>query len=257
MEWTMLKRRIIPVELLHQGRLVKTVAFGAFRDVGDPLKSSQVYSDQDADELILLNIDRKHRDPRETARYLRDIAGKCFMPIAAGGGVRTIDDAKLLFEAGADKVVVNTAAYSDSELLAGIVSRWGGQALVVSVDVSRCLAEGQYVLKSNCGMKEETVGVVEHVRTMIGLGVGEILINSIDNDGAMNGYDLALIRLLRPVCSVPMIVCGGAGNYLHLKDAFELGVNAVACGSLFNFGDNNPLRAKAFLKNYNVPLKRV
>lgn len=252
----MLKRRIIPVELLRQGRLVKTVAFGAFRDVGDPLKSSQVYSDQDADELFLLNIDREHRDPCETARTLHDIAGKCFMPIAVGGGVRTIDDAKLLFEAGADKVVVNTAAYSDPALLAGIISRWGGQALVVSIDVS-CLAEGRYVLKSECGRQAEAVGAVEHVQAMIGMGAGEILINSIDNDGAMNGYDLALIRLLRPVCSVPMIVCGGAGNYLHLKDAFELGVNAVACGSLFNFGDNNPLRAKAFLKNYNVPLKRI
>ncbi len=252
----MLKRRIIPIELLHQGRLVKTVAFGEFRDVGDPLKSSHVYSDQDADELILLNIYRERRDACETAHYLRDITAKCFMPIAAGGGIRCLEDAALLFEAGADKVVVNTAAYSDPALLSGIVSRWGGQALVVSVDVS-CVAEGKYVAKSECGRKKEAVDVVEHVCSMIGIGAGEILINSIDNDGSMNGYDLALIGLLRPVCTTPLIVCGGAGHYLHLKDAFELGVDAVACGSLFNFGDNSPLRAKSFLKNYNVPLKKI
>jgi imidazole glycerol-phosphate synthase subunit HisF len=252
----MLKRRIIPVELLHHGRLVKSVAFGAFRDVGDPLKSSQVYSDQDADELILLNIDRGQRDPLDTARYLRAIAGKCFMPIAVGGGVRSIEDAALLFEAGADKVVVNTAAYTDPDLVAGIISRWGTQALVVSIDASR-LGAGQYAVKSNCGRRDEPIGLVEHIRIMAGIGVGEILINSIDNDGAMNGYDMALIGLVRPACTAPLIACGGAGHYLHLKDAFELGVNAVACGSLFNFGDNNPLRAKSFLKNYNVPLKQI
>lgn len=252
----MLKRRIIPVELLHRGRLVKTVAFGAFRDVGDPLKSSQVYSDQDADELILLNIDRERRDPRETAVILRDIVSKCFMPIAVGGGVRCIDGAALLFEAGADKVVVNTAAYRDSALLDGIISRWGGQALVVSIDVAR-VATGGYVAKSECGRTEEAVDLMQHVASVIDAGVGEVLINSIDNDGAMAGYDLALIDLIRPACPVPLIVCGGAGQYLHLKEAFERGANAVACGSLFNFGDNNPLRVKSFLKNYNVPLKQI
>ena len=256
MEHLLLKRRIIPVELLLKGRLVKTVAFGTFRDVGDPVKSSQIYSDQDADELLLLNIDREHRDPRETARYLRDIASRCFMPIAVGGGVRAIGDAQLLFEAGADKVVVNTASYSDHVLLAEIADRWGSQALVVSVDVA-FTTEGNYVLKSDCGRKEQATGLIEHVQAMVDIGAGEILINSIDNDGAMNGYDLALLGLLRAVCSVPMIICGGAGHYMHLKEAFELDVNAVACGSLFNFGDNNPLRAKSFLKNYGVPLKRL
>jgi cyclase len=252
----MLKRRIIPVELLHRGRLVKTLAFGPFRDVGDPVKSSQIYSDQDADELILLNIDRERRDPSETARYLSNICDKCFMPIAVGGGVRTIGDAQLLFEAGADKVVVNTAAYADPALLTGISDRWGSQALVVSIDVS-FTAAGNYVLQSDCGRVEEATGLIEHVQAMVGMGAGEILVNSIDNDGAMNGYDLALLGLVRTVCSVPMIICGGAGHYMHLKEAFELDANAVACGSLFNFGDNNPLRAKSFLKNYGVPLKKI
>jgi cyclase len=252
----MLKKRIIPVELLNRGRLVKTVAFGSYRDVGDPLKSSQVYSDQDADELILLNIDRERRDVRETANYLRKITGKCFMPVAAGGGISTIDDAKLLFDSGADKVVVNSSAYISLQLLERIASRWGSQALVISMDVMRDV-NGSYLLKSDCGRKAEDRNLFDHIQSMIKNGAGEILINSIDNDGMMNGYDCGLISVLRPVCSIPMIICGGAGGYPHLKDAFDLGVNAVACGSLFNFGDNNPLRAKAFLKNYNIPLKQV
>jgi|SaaInlStandDraft_6_1057023.scaffolds.fasta_scaffold11965_2 imidazole glycerol-phosphate synthase subunit HisF len=256
MGWKLLKKRIIPVELLYKGRLVKTVKFSGFRDVGDPIKSSQVYSDQDADELILLNIDRDNRSAQETAKYLRNITERCFMPIAVGGGVRNIEDAQLLFDSGADKVIVNTESYSDKSLLASIISRWGGQSLVVSIDVHR-ISSQQYVAKSECGKKVEKVELVSHVQSMNDLGVGEIMINSIDNDGVMEGYDLSLIRLMLEICNMPLIVCGGAGNFSDLKDSFELGVSAAACGSLFNFGDNNPLRAKSFLKNYNIPLKKI
>lgn len=252
----MLKRRIIPVELLLDGRLVKSRCFDTMRDVGDPVKSSQVYSDQDADELIILNISRMHRGPAEMAAQLEAIAGTCFMPIAAGGGIASIDDAAALFAAGADKVVVNSAAYTSPELLSGIASRWGNQALVVSIDVARATPDG-YALRSDCARRTEAAGLDAHIAAAIALGAGEIMINSIDNDGVMDGYDLTLLRRAREACKVPLIVCGGAGNYLHLKEAFELGADAVACGSLFNFGDNNPLRAKSFLKNYNIPLKKV
>lgn len=252
----MLKKRIIPVELLLGGRLVKTLKFDSWRDVGDPLKSSQVYSDQDADELIILNIDRQQRNVEETASYIRDISGKCFMPLAVGGGIKSVNDAKILFDAGADKVVINSAAYTNLELVEAIAQRWGNQAIVISIDVLRD-SSGNYLLKSNCGRNDERVDLISHVQNVLSSGAGEIFVNSINFDGAMTGYDCDLIDLLRPLSSVPLIVCGGAGNYSHLKDAFEHGANAVACGSLFNFGDNNPLRAKAFLKNYAVPLKRI
>jgi len=252
----MLKRRIIPVQLLLNGRLVKTVGFDRYRDVGDPLKSALVYSDQDADELILLNIGREGRNSRETAAQLHAISGKCFMPLTVGGGVRSVDDAALLFTAGADKVVVNSAAYSDPGLISAITDRWGCQSLVVSIDVLR-RADGSYELRSDCGRKSEGIDPLAHMLTMLDAGAGELLINSMQNDGVMAGYDLDIVRKLRQFCRVPLIVCGGAGHYQHLKDAFDLGVNAVACGSLFNFGDNNPLRAKSFLKNYDVPLKKI
>jgi imidazole glycerol-phosphate synthase subunit HisF len=252
----MLKKRIIPVELLHKGRLVKSIRFDAFRDVGDPLKSSQVYSDQDADELIVLNVDRDNRDPNETANFLQQISTKCFMPIAAGGGITKIEDASLLFQAGADKVVVNSAAFTNNKLLFEIVKRWGSQALVVSIDVSKNIG-GNYVIKSNCGRVVEQTGLLDHIRSMVDVGAGEIMVNSIDNDGVMDGYDLSLIELVLTTCTIPLIVCGGAGHYIHLHDALNKRASAVACGSMFNFGDNNPLRAKAFLKNYNVPLKKI
>jgi len=249
----MLKKRIIPVELLRNGRLVKTVKFDEFRDVGDPVKSSQVYSDQDADELILLNITQ---NIIETAKFLEEITKKCFMPIAAGGGITTIKDAQILFKHGADKVIVNTAAYSDLPLLIAIIDRWGSQSLIVSIDVSQ-LPDMQYITKSECGKKNEKIDLIQHVKLMSDIGVGEIMINSIDNDGVMNGYDLILIKKILSICKTPLIVCGGAGSFTDLKEVFELGVSAAACGSLFNFGDNNPLRAKAFLKNYNIPLKKI
>jgi len=249
----MLKKRIIPVELLHHGRLVKTVKFGEFRDVGDPLKSSQVYSDQDADELVLLNITQ---NIKETAEYLAEITKKCFMPIAAGGGVKTIEDAEILFKSGADKVIVNTAAYSNPSLLHGIIDRWGSQSLIVSVDVSQ-ISDKSYEAKSNCGKTIEEKDLMQHIKSVSEIGAGEIIINSIDNDGVMKGYDLILIKKILSICNIPLIACGGAGSFDDLKDVFELGVSAAACGSLFNFGDNNPLRAKAFLKNYDIPLKNI
>jgi imidazole glycerol-phosphate synthase subunit HisF len=252
MGWSMLKKRIIPVELLHHGRLVKTVKFGKFRDVGDPIKSSQVYSDQDADELVLLNITQ---NIKETAEYLVEITKKCFMPIAAGGGVKTIEDAETLFKSGADKVIVNSAAYSNHPLLTDIIGRWGSQSLIVSVDYSQIV--DKYLVKSDCGKKIEKVDLIQHIKSVSDIGAGEIMINSIDNDGVMKGYDLILIKKILSICNTPLIICGGAGSFDDLKDVFELGVSAAACGSLFNFGDNNPLRAKAFLKNYNIPLKNI
>lgn len=251
----MLKRRIIPVELLLNGRLVKTVRFDTYRDVGDPVKSSQVYYNQDADELVLLNIARDLRAPAFTAEYLRSIAKTCFMPIAVGGGIRSLDDAALMFAAGADKVVVNSAAYDDPTLLRAIADRYGDQALVVSIDVRR--DEFGPILYADCGRCRRDESLATHIANVVACGAGEILLNAVDRDGVMGGYDLPLLAEARAACPVPLIMCGGAGHYLHLCEGLEAGADAVACGSLFNFGDNNPLRAKAFLKNYDIPLKRT
>lgn len=251
----MLKRRIIPIELLSDGRLVKTRGFAAPRDVGDPVKSSKVYSDQDADELVLLQIDREDRKVTALVETVGRIAEHSFVPLTAGGGISSTEDAAELFAAGADKVLVNTLAYRDPAVLTAISSRFGRQALVVGIDVR--IENSAAVLYSDCGRTCEAVSLEGHISAVVAAGAGELMVQSIDRDGMMEGYDLDLLRRVVAASPVPVIVAAGAGHFLHLKEAFEAGADATACGSLFNFGDNNPLRAKAFLKNHGIPLKRI
>jgi len=251
----MLKRRIIPIELLNDGRLVKTVSFTAPRDVGDPVKSSKVYSDQDADELVLLNISRTERDVKALVQVVERIAQECFVPLTVGGGIRCLDDAAQLFAAGADKILLNSITYVEPGLIAEIGARYGQQAVVVGVDART--EEYGFVLYSDCGRKREAASLPQHLEAVIAAGAAEIIVQSMDKDGTMSGYDLTLIQSVIAISPVPVIAAGGAGDFIHLKQAFDVGADAAACGSLFNFGDNNPLRAKAFLKNYSIPLKRI
>lgn len=251
----MLKRRIIPLELMETGRLVKTLQFTAPRDVGDPVKSSHVYSDQDADELVLLNITRAHRDVSALELVVAQIAQESFVPLTVGGGIRCLSDAVRLFSAGADKILLNSAAYVNPGLITEIGELYGRQAVVVGIDVRQ--EETEFVLFSDCGRKREPISLSDHVAVVVAAGAAEIMIQSINRDGSMTGYDLHLLKTVIDLSPVPVIVAGGAGGFSHLKQAFDVGVDGVACGSLFNFGDNNPLRAKAFLKNYGIPLKRV
>jgi len=252
----MLKRRIIPIELFDGSRLSKTVSFDNSRDVGHPIKSSQVYSDQDADELIFLNISRNARSVEQMTEVVRQIAEKCFVPLAVGGGIVSADDAARLFDAGADKVILNSVTYRYPEVVGKIAEIHGKQAVVVCIDAKRS-GSNNFSLYSDCGRRAESVNLIDHTRAMSAAGAGEIMIQSIDRDGQMVGYDLDLLRVVIENTSTPVIAAGGAGDFLHLRQAFEVGADAAACGSLFNFGDNNPLRAKAYLKNYAIPLKKI
>lgn len=253
----MLKKRIIPILLYHKRRLVKSIKFRNFRDVGDPVKTAKVFSDQDADELILLNIERCNNIDSNFFDVVRKISNNCFVPLTIGGGIRELKDVKKLFESGADKVVVNSTSFSKKELLQSISDLYGNQSLVVGVDTISDKQNNTWTLNSFCGQREEYVDLDDHLNSVMQYGVGEIFIQSITNDGEMSGFDLQLIRKVKSLISVPLIVGGGSGNFQHLKKAFDSGADAVACGSLFNFGDNNPLRAKAFLKNYDIPLKKI
>jgi cyclase len=256
----MLKKRIIPVQLLlASGRLVKTRQFDGWRDVGDPVASSRVYNAQLADELVFLNIDRDARTIDPLLPLLERVSEVCFMPLALGGGIRTARDAELLIRHGADKVVVNSSVYRTPEIVREIAETFGNQAVVVSVDARWDESVGGHVPCSDCGRRVEDISLAEHVRRAVSLGAGEIFINSIDRDGTMTGYDTDLIRaVMEAAGSVPVIACGGAGTYTHMRDAFiDTGVQALACGSLFNFGDNNPIRAKAFLSNHGLAFKQV
>lgn len=248
----MLKKRIIPLLLYKDGRLVKTVKFSSSKDVGHPAKSAQIYSDQDADELVILKIDDNNFD--EFLKTIEILAKTCFVPLSVGGGIRTMGMTKKLFAAGADKIVLNSLLYTDQNLVREMISIYGSQAVIACIDVKK--NRGHFDLFSNNGRNFENVSLQKHIENLNDLGVGEILLQSMDRDGMMKGYELGLFQEIQSFKS-PLIIAGGAGNFLDLKNAFDCGFDAVACGSLFNFGDNNPLRAKAYLKNFQIPLKLI
>ncbi|MDQ3139128.1 MAG: imidazole glycerol phosphate synthase cyclase subunit [Pseudomonadota bacterium] len=254
----MLKKRIIPVQLLLNGRLVKTRKFGDWRDVGDPVKSSGVYNSQYADELVFLNISREDRSIATLRAVVEAVSKVSFMPIAMGGGIGSAADAAELIRTGADKVVINSAAYRDTALITATAETFGAQAVIVSIDARFDLEKGSYQLYSDCGRAPENVTLAAHIERCIAAGAGEIMIQSMDRDGMMEGYDIELIQQVKALSTIPVIAAGGSGNYQHLKQVFEeTDVSAVACGSLFNFSDSNPIRAKAFLTNYGIPFKVV
>jgi len=262
----MLKKRIIPVQLLLNGRLTKTKQFGSDfgrdgdtrnQDVGDPVKSAAVYNSQYADELVFLNIARDTQSMEPLADVIEGVSKVSFMPLAVGGGIRSYDDAAYLIQNGADKVVVNSAAYRDKPMLTRIAETFGAQALVIGIDAVR-RPDGSYGLKSSCGRDDEVISLEDHIRACEAAGAGEFFVQSIDRDGTMTGFELPLLKRASNTARVPVIGCGGSGDYNHLKEAFrDTGVSALACGSLFNFSDSNPLRAKAFLSNYGLTFKVV
>jgi cyclase len=252
-----LKKRIIPVQLLLNNRLVKTKNFEDYRDVGNPVKSSKIYNDSDADELVFLNIERDHKSIDPLLKVLEQVSKVCFMPLALGGGVKSIKDIETLFRNGADKVIINSEVYSNYDLLNQASLLFGKQSIIVSIDVKKN-NNNNYSLYSNCGKNLQKISLSDHLRICESKGAGEIFLNSIDNDGMMNGYDINLINVVKTSCNLPVIACGGAGNFNHMREAFEkTGISALACGSIFNFGDNNPIRAKSFLQNYNLDFKIV
>ena len=253
----MLKKRIIPVLLLSEGRMVKGKQFGEFRETGKPNSAVRIYSSQDTDELVFLDIEAS-RNSSSNHDYLIDIvrsaAEECFMPLAAGGGINSIDQVRELILAGADKVVVNTAAVLNPSLITNIAKKFGNQCVVAGIDY-KTTANGKRVwIKS--GSEETELDPVTHAINLVKLGAGEIFINSIDRDGMMEGYDLETSNQVAKAVSVPVIVCGGAGNFMHLASLLgETEAAAAACASLFHFGDNSPIRARSYLRNLQIPMR--
>lgn len=249
----MLKKRIIPIQLLRNGRLVKGLNFDGYRDVGDPIKSSHVYSMQDADELILLNIDGS-RYFSDLVSVLPKLSEKVFMPISIGGGIRDYNSAAILINEGADKIVLNSIVYSNREIISKIANNYGHQSVSICIDVKCC--NGSYILFSHNGKARKKVNLHEHINACIDAGAGEIILQSIDLDGSMKGFDYELALIANQYTSIPFILAGGGGDYSHIKDVFlSTNISAVACGSLFNFSDSSPIRAKHFLKNYGINYK--
>jgi len=236
--------------------MVKGQQFRDYRDVGDPISASRIYNSQKTDELMFLDIDASHDNRSALLKVVQEVSVECFMPFTVGGGVRTIADIRELLYAGADKVLINTAATTNLSLIEQAANMFGRQCIVSGVDVRK--ENGKYQIYSHCGTQPTGLDFTQYVQKLEAMGTGEFLINSIDHDGMRSGYDCDLLKMVVSITKRPVIACGGAGNFQHLFDAFNLyGVHAVACASLFHFGDNNPIRARAFLKNKGIPVKNV
>lgn len=250
----MLKKRVIPVLLLRDGRMVKGVQFSNFRDTGNPRTAVRIYSAQDADELVFLDIQANRESRQGLLEILKDAAKECFMPLAAGGGIGSLEDVRQLLLAGADKVVVTTAGVTQPGLITEIAERFGSQCIVAGIDY-RCEGDG-YKVWIHRGSEPTNLDPVTHAKQLVALGAGEIFLNSIDRDGMMQGYDLDVAESVAAAVSVPVVVCGGAGNFMHMASLLkDTSASAAACSSVFHFGDNNPIRARSYLRNLDIPMR--
>lgn len=231
----MLRTRIIPALLLRDESLVKTTRFGKFKYVGDPCNTVRIFNELEVDELLFLDIlaTPKHRAPN--LKLLADIANECFMPLGYGGGVRSLDDAKRVFDIGFEKVAINSAALANPELIADIAARYGSQAIIVSIDVSKRLLGG-YTVRSVSGKHDTRRDPVAWSVEAERRGAGEILLTSIDREGTWRGFDLELVRAVADSVSIPVIAHGGAGAVAHVNQVVdESHASAVALGSMVVF----------------------
>ncbi|MDF1722300.1 MAG: AglZ/HisF2 family acetamidino modification protein [Minwuia sp.] len=238
--------RVIPTLLIEQGRLVKTIKFGKRTYVGDPVNTVKIFSDKEVDELMLLDIGVAKSGKAPDFGMLREIASECFIPFGYGGGIRTLDHARQAFDAGVEKVVLNTALFETPDLPAQIGRIYGAQAVVASLDVKKGMFGGPRVV-TQCGTKKVPGSVLDVARRVVAAGVGEILLTAVDRDGTFDGYDLDLIRQIAETVEVPVIASGGARDIPDFLNAIrDSGASAVAAGAQFVF--KGPHRA--VLVNY-------
>ncbi len=238
--------RLIPVLLLKGKGLVKTVQFRKSRYIGDPINAVKIFNDLKADELVFLDICASKEDRTISVDLVKTIGDEAFMPFAAGGGISTLKQIEDVLKAGAEKVVINTQTVLNPLLIEEAAKHFGSQSIIVSIDVKLNLFKKQ-VIKIKDGLEKTRLNPVEWAKKVENLGAGEIIINSIDRDGMMQGYDLDLIKTIADQVGIPIVACGGAGGLQHLKDGYDQGhAHAFAAGSMFVF--HGPRRA--ILINY-------
>ncbi len=250
------RARVIPCLDVADGRVVKGVNFVNLRDAGDPVEIARAYDAAGADELCFLDISASHEGRGTLIDLVRRTAEVCFMPLTVGGGVRTVDDARALLLAGADKVAVNSAAVTNPQVVADIAQRMGSQCIVASID-ARQTAPGKWEIFTHGGRRATGIDAIEHALTLTELGAGELLVTSMDRDGTRDGYDLALVRTIADRVSVPVIASGGVGILTHLVEGIRDGhASAVLAASIFHFGEATVADAHAALADAGIPVRR-
>ena len=236
----LLKNRVIPCLLLSDGGLIKTCKFASPKYIGDPINAIRIFNEKEVDELMVLDITASREQREPDYDLIEQFAGECFMPLAYGGGIRTIEQARKLFSLGVEKICLQTAALDDVSLISRLANQFGGQSVMVSVDVKKDLL-GRYKLYTAVTGKTLPGDWITYMTQSVQFGAGEVLLNAVDRDGMMQGMDLVMIKKAAASIAVPLIACGGVGSLADIKAAVDAGANAVAAGAFFVF--HGPHRA--------------
>lgn len=253
----MLTSRIIPCLDVRDGQIVKGIRFAGLRDAGDPVRRAAQYEIEGADEIVMLDVSATPDGRKTAVQTVAAIRSVLSIPLTVGGGVRCLDDAAALLDAGADRVSINTAAVNNPLLLSGLAQRFGTQCIVLAIDAARSSPHGRWHVVIRSGSQTTSLDAIEWAQQAADLGVGEILLTSFDRDGTRSGYDLALLRALCTSIRVPVIASGGAASPEHCMDALSAGADAVLAASIFHDGTHSVLQVKNALTRLGARMRPV
>ncbi len=237
--------RLIPVLLIHSNGVYKSINFNNYRYIGDPINTIRIFNDLEVDEICILDIDASKNSKSPNYELLEDLTSEAFMPFSYGGGIQTTDQAKNIFNLGIEKIIVNYAIQRNLNLIEECSNKFGSQSIIASIDYKKNFFNKKFCY-DHVSKKKLNINIKDFVVLVEKAGAGEILLNSVDRDGLMNGMDTDLIQELSLITNVPIIACGGAGNLEHVKKASVAGANAIAGGSMFVYHGNQ----KGILINY-------
>lgn len=250
----MLKTRVIPTLLYRDFGLVKGMRFDSWRHTGSAMQAIKVYNMRGVDEIVFLDVAATPHGRGPDFALIDQLADDCFMPMAVGGGVRTVDDVRRLLQVGADKVVIGTAAVDSPTLVEQAAAQFGSQCVVVAIDTAIGVG-GRTTVRVECGRRDTGRDPVEVAVELDARGAGELLLTSVDRDGTMEGYDLETLGRVCEAVSVPVIASGGAGTYEDMGAALAAGASAVAAASIFLFTERTPMGAKEHLRSNGIPVR--
>lgn len=251
----MLKVRVIPTLLSNGFGLVKGEAFQSWRTVGTLVPAVRVFNTRDVDEMLILDVAARRENRSCDLDTARDAAVESRVPLSIGGGVSSVGDVQDLLAAGADKVVLNTAALDRPQLIEDAAGRFGSQCVVLAIDVR--VVEGEWVCTSDSGSRTTGRDPVSWAKEAQDRGAGEVLVTRVEHDGLLTGYDLPLLSEVSQAVTVPVIAAGGAGSYEHMRAAIQdAGASAVAAGAMFQFTEQTPAMARQYLAQHGIPVRR-
>lgn len=256
----MLAKRVIPCLDVHDGQVTRGVQFGKaeageLKNVGDPVALALRYNEQGADEMVFFDITASAHGRATMVNVIERVADQCFMPLTVGGGIRAVEDMGIMLKAGADKISINSSALSNPELIRQGAEKFGSQCIVVSIDAKK-VAPDRWEVFSHGGRKSTGLDAVEWATKAVGLGAGEIVLNSIDADGTKKGFDLVITKRVSESVAVPVVASGGAGSLEHMAEVLLAGsADAVLAASIFHYGTFTVGQVKAFLAEQKIPVR--